>query len=73
MGWADPLGSIMTTQTKSPVLRFIPITRPGVVGFNFKHARTDAQEAAVRKKAAERGLLAGRAIRTLPAIIDHRP
>ncbi len=53
----------MTTQTKSPELRFIPITRPGVVGFNFKHARTDAQEAAVRKKAAERGLLAGRARR----------
>jgi hypothetical protein len=66
----------MTTQTKSAELRFIPITKPGVVAFNFKHARTDAQEAAVRRRAAERGLLAGRAIRTRPddqisAIIDR--
>jgi hypothetical protein len=67
----------MTTRNECPELRFIPITKPGIVGFNFKHARTDAQEAAVRKRAAERGLLAGRAIRTRPdqisAIIDHRP
>jgi hypothetical protein len=28
-------GSNMSTQTKSPELRFVPITRPGVVGFAF--------------------------------------
>ena len=44
------------------MLRFIPITKPGVPGFSYAVARTDIDESAVRKNAAAQGLLAGEAM-----------
>jgi hypothetical protein len=48
------------------MLKVIPITKPGVLGFSWKIARTDAEEEALRKNAAAQGLLAGEAMPTTP-------
>jgi hypothetical protein len=48
------------------MLKVIPITKPGVTGMSHAIARTDADEAAVRKNAATQGLLAGKAMPTRP-------
>jgi hypothetical protein len=40
------------------MLKIIPITKPGVPGFSYALAMTDAAETAVRKNAAAQGLLA---------------
>jgi hypothetical protein len=77
---AAPFGSILAERValaqrrlsapriaqESTMLKFIPITKPGVPGFSFAVARTDADETAVRKNAAARGLLAGEAMPTEP-------
>jgi hypothetical protein len=46
------------------MLKLIPITKPGVPGFSYALARTDADEMAVRKNAAAQGLIAGAAMTT---------
>jgi hypothetical protein len=51
---------------ESTMLRFIPITKPGVPGFSYAVARTDTDETAARKNAAAQGLLAGETMRTGP-------
>jgi hypothetical protein len=62
------------------MLKIIPISKPGTVGFSYALARTDADEAAVRKNAAGQGLLVGKAMPIKPDgqfwkfvdIIKHR-
>jgi hypothetical protein len=46
------------------MLKLIPISKPGVPGVSYAVARTDVDEAAVRKNAAAQGLLAGIAMPT---------
>jgi hypothetical protein len=48
------------------MLKIIPITKPGVPGFSYALAMTDAAETAVRKNAAAQDLLAGKAMPTGP-------
>ena len=43
------------------MLRVIPIVKPGSTAFTFALARTDADEAAARQRAAAEGLVAGAA------------
>jgi hypothetical protein len=46
------------------MLRTIPISKPGTSGISLHIARTDAEEAELRKSAAAQGLLAGTAMPT---------
>jgi hypothetical protein len=61
---------------RAAMLKVIPITEPGVAGFSYAIAKTDADETVVRTNAATQGLLAGKAMPTQPnpqfwSFIDH--